>query len=105
MSDSQLPNLQVSDDGRIVTIFGIRYDIEIFRHLGLGPLGQRFEVVNREDGCVWLKTLSNDTAADSLPMKRLQMIADAAKDGASLTWIRAVAEEGLRGEPLAEIAS
>lgn len=34
---------------------------------------------------------------------RLKMIADAAKDGASLTWIRAVAEEGLRGEPLVEL--
>lgn len=44
-------------------------------------------------------------AIASLPMQRLQMIADAAKDGASLTWIRAVAEEGLRGDPLAELTS
>lgn len=36
-------------------------------------------------------------------LQRLQMIADAAKDGASLTWIRAVAEEGLRGEPLSRL--
>lgn len=34
---------------------------------------------------------------------RLTMIRDAAKDGASLTWIRAVADEGLRGEPLSAL--
>jgi len=36
---------------------------------------------------------------DQLRM-RLEMIREAAKDGASLTWIRAVADEGLRGELL-----
>lgn len=46
---------------------------------------------------------AESTAALSLAMDRLQMIIDAAKDGASLTWIRAVAEEGLRGEPLVEL--
>lgn len=38
-------------------------------------------------------------AVDQL-RSRLQMIYDGAKDGASLTWIRAVADEGLRGEKL-----
>ena len=44
--------------------------------------------------------------ADSLAelrLTRLQMIADAAKDGASLTWIKAVANEGLLDEPLAKL--
>jgi hypothetical protein len=52
---------------------------------------------------VALKNSPAETS-DSLPMQRLRMIADAAKDGASLTWIRAVAEEGLRGESLAELS-
>jgi hypothetical protein len=38
-----------------------------------------------------------------LRLTRLKMIADAAKDGASLTWIKAVANEGLLDEPLASL--
>lgn len=36
---------------------------------------------------------------------RLTMIRDAAKDGASLTWIRAVADEGMRDEPMANLTA
>lgn len=55
------------------------------------------------DGFKKLWGVKEDNTLDPLPIQRLQMIADAAKDGASLTWIRAVAEEGLRGEPLVEL--
>lgn len=53
-------NLQLSDDGRTVTIFGIRYDIELFRHMGTGPLGSHIELVNREDGVVTLRRLTDE---------------------------------------------
>jgi hypothetical protein len=54
-------NLQVSDDGRVLTIFGVRYDIEIFRHLGIGPIGSRVEIMAREDGMVTLRRLPDET--------------------------------------------
>lgn len=55
-------NLQVSEDGEIVTIFGVRYAIELFRHLAIGPIGSRIEIVSREDGIVTLKRLPDEAS-------------------------------------------
>lgn len=52
-----MSNLQVSDDCRVLTIYGIRYAIELFEHLGIAPIGSRIEIVSREDGVVTLRKL------------------------------------------------
>lgn len=49
--------VSLSEDGKIVTIFGIRYDMELFRHLAVGPIGSRVEIIGRDDGVVSLKHL------------------------------------------------
>jgi hypothetical protein len=44
--------IKIDIDHRIITIFGIRYSMEIFRHLGLGELGSWIQIVRRENGVV-----------------------------------------------------
>lgn len=64
MSGPIASDLQVSDDGRILTLYGVKYAIELFEHLGVGPIGSRIEIVSREDGAVTVKRLPDET--DSL---------------------------------------
>ena len=68
------------------------------RQLQDNPIGYWRDRCNRSE-----QSLADTEARADGFYARLTMIRDAAKDGASLTWIRAVADEGLRGEPLAKL--
>lgn len=57
-------NVEFRFDGT-VTIFGISYDIELFRHLGLGPVGSVIKILKREDGVVTLQRLYDVERADT----------------------------------------
>jgi len=35
-----------------IEVYGMRYSLEIFAHLGLGPIGTWLRIVKREDGVV-----------------------------------------------------
>jgi len=49
-----------TDEGaRILKIFGIEYDLELFRTLGLGAIGGVFRIVGRTDGVVTLQSLED----------------------------------------------
>lgn len=52
MSEPDQDFIKIDIDHRIITIFGIRYSMEIFRHLGLGELGSWIQIVRRENGVV-----------------------------------------------------
>ena len=41
----------------VATIHGVKYSGELFRHLGLGPVGSAIRIVSRDDGVVTLKKL------------------------------------------------
>jgi hypothetical protein len=74
------PNLKVSDDGRTVKIFGIRYDIELFRHLGIAPIGSRIEIIERPgDGTVTLQRLP-DESEDARDAARYRFLRGKAMD-------------------------
>jgi hypothetical protein len=45
------------DDDRTILIYGVRYSMGIFQHLGLGPIGTVIQIVAREDGTVSLKQI------------------------------------------------
>jgi hypothetical protein len=57
-------NMEISGDARILTLYGIRYAIELFEHIGVGPVGSCIEIVSRDDGVVTLKRLPNETSRD-----------------------------------------
>jgi hypothetical protein len=52
-------SLRWSYDGASDTfeIFGIRYAVDLFRELALGPIGGVFRIVARTDGVVTLETI------------------------------------------------
>ena len=52
--------IEFSHDRQTITIFGVHYAIELFRHLGVGSIGSRFEIVAREDGAVTLTQLRTE---------------------------------------------
>jgi len=56
VSDGSLP---VSIDGErgIITLAGIRYDMELFKAFGFGPLNRSIRLFAREDGVVTLQDL------------------------------------------------
>ncbi|MGA8026440.1 MAG: hypothetical protein WB992_04790 [Bryobacteraceae bacterium] len=41
-----------------LTIFGIRYAVGLFEHLGIGPVGRILQIVNRHDETVTLQALT-----------------------------------------------
>ena len=45
------------DDDRTILIYGVRYSMGIFQHLGLGPIGSIIQIVSREDGTVALRRI------------------------------------------------
>lgn len=80
MNEPEL-ELHPGEHGRVITIFGVRYDIELFRHLGIGPIGSRIELINRTgDGTVTLRRLPD----------KPHLSGEAAQ--AAVAWLRMVAE-------------
>jgi hypothetical protein len=57
MTEKPASDVQIDPEGKIITIFGIRYAMDLFKHMGLGPLNQPFELVNRADGVVTVRHL------------------------------------------------
>lgn len=55
--------VKVDEHRRTITIFGIEYADEIFRYLGLGPIGSVLRIIKREDGIVTLKRLRDEDSA------------------------------------------
>lgn len=49
--------IDADPDGKTIKVFGITYAIDLFKELGMGPIGSRFEIVERADGVVTLATL------------------------------------------------
>lgn len=47
-------------DAWIMTLFGIRYSIDLFKHMGAASIGSKFEIVGRSDGVVTLKSIDLD---------------------------------------------
>lgn len=40
-----------------IELYGVRYAMEVFAHLGLGKVGDALEIVKREDGVITLQKL------------------------------------------------
>jgi hypothetical protein len=38
-----------------ITIYGVKYAMELFKHLGIGPVGRWLRVIKREDGVITLE--------------------------------------------------
>ncbi len=52
-------NVQIDEASQTITIYGIRYSIEVFRGLGLTmPLFSRFQLEKREDGVITIRRVS-----------------------------------------------
>lgn len=62
---SERPTTQTTDEaqigidysGRIIEIYGIRYALDLFKHIGMAAIGSRFEIIDRGDGVVTLQSL------------------------------------------------
>ncbi len=57
--------ISYDDEGQWFEIFGVRYAVDLFRGLGVGPIGATFKVIAREDGVITLQTVApaDDEAA------------------------------------------
>lgn len=65
----------------IIEICGIRYDMQIFQHIGLGPIGSRIELISRpDDGTVTIRRLP-----DKPPLTKEEV-------QAAIGWLKVVAE-------------
>lgn len=47
-----MSTIAIDFEKKTITIHGVRYSLEIFEHLGLGPIGSWLRIVKREDGVV-----------------------------------------------------
>lgn len=47
------------DDERTIVIYGVRYSMAIFQHLGLGPVGSIIKIVGRDGDSVALQKLDD----------------------------------------------
>jgi hypothetical protein len=47
------------DQAQCFEIFGVRYAVDLFRNLGIGPVGATFRIMAREDGVVTLQTVAS----------------------------------------------
>lgn len=52
--------IKESDDIRTVTIFGIKYAMELFRLMGTVDIGRSFRIIARKDGIVTLQVFDED---------------------------------------------
>ena len=47
-----MSTITIDFEKKIITVYGVNYALEIFEHLGLGPIGSWVRIVKREDGVV-----------------------------------------------------
>lgn len=47
-----MSTITIDFEQKVITVYGVRYALEIFEHLGLGPIGSWVRIVKREDGVV-----------------------------------------------------
>jgi hypothetical protein len=50
--------IKESDDIRSITVFGIKYSLELFRMFGTVDIGRCLQIVSRKDGVVTVRSLS-----------------------------------------------
>lgn len=53
------------DDDRTIKIYGVRYSMAFFQAVGLGPIGNVFQIVARADGAVSLRQIFDYVPATS----------------------------------------
>jgi hypothetical protein len=54
-----------------ITLFGVKYALEIFRALGFAPLGTVLEVIERERGTVTVKRYAPDAVRKLEALEKL----------------------------------
>jgi hypothetical protein len=57
MSDNSHRGIEISNDGEVLMIDGIRYARSLFRDMANDPIGAKFEIIDRGDGTVVLRRI------------------------------------------------
>lgn len=58
MSESVSGFVTYDEQKQCFEIFGVRYAVDLFRGLGIAPVGTVFRIAAREDGIVTLQTVA-----------------------------------------------
>jgi hypothetical protein len=55
MQGTDMSTIDIDLESHVITLYGVRYALELFEHIGVGPVGTWLRIVKREDGVVTLE--------------------------------------------------